>query len=456
MSSIWPQTFLAKRRIDVGRVAGWMGLALLGLSGCGSSLNSSYGELDAGANISPNGLGVHRNLWQQAGVDFISIKRLSNRLNKVDSLVLVSTDFQPPSQLARKWLEEWLRAAPGRSIIYFGRDFNAREYYLKQLNPSSGSEQEAYIRKQIALLRADELRRRNTAYLENTSCDWFYLDVHSSPTIVTGLSGSWAGNLKEYEPVWPIRTRLLPPATEQQGRLPSWLSSKATGVATPANAAPAQNNDAVDQNKTVYRTQWENDEIKTIEEWSKVFADLPRSQVLLESASGEPLVFKLVHPERFGDGQIIVCANGAPFLNASLVQPAFGQIAELIIGECLPSQRVAFLPIDENGLQVAPAETDSRGLGLEMLVQWPLAVVTMPACLVALIVCVSLLPILGRPRELPKNSVSDFGMHVEALGEMLYDTRDQAFALRAVRHYFIKVRNEQPPKWLGDEHSRNG
>ncbi len=271
--------------------------------------------------------------------------------------------------------------------------------------------------------------------------------------VVSSVDGPWAESLSAAEKLdWPIRTRLQPPEFEMKSAIPSWLTTpkKKPALPAPGPVVPGINEDDEDnEDKLVYRSKWKAEEIKSVDEWNELYDDLPESEVLLESSQGDPLVFRLTSSERFGQGQVIVAINGAPFLNATSVKPAYGKVGSMIIDECPNAKKVALLAYNSSGIQISWIdEIDSRGLGLEMLVQWPLSAITIPACILGIVICISLLPILGRPGELPKRSVNDFGMHIEALGDLIRDTNDEAYARQAVSDYFRIVRAELPPPWL--------
>ncbi len=86
----------------------WLGLCLLGLSGCSSWLPElvPFGSVNAPDQFrSINGLGVHRRMWESAGVKVLTPLKLSPRLDTVDTIVLVGQSFSPPGRAARDWLE---------------------------------------------------------------------------------------------------------------------------------------------------------------------------------------------------------------------------------------------------------------------------------------------------------------------------------------------------------------
>jgi hypothetical protein len=63
--------------------------------------------------------------------------------------------------------------------------------------------------------------------------------------------------------------------------------------------------------------------------------------------------------------------------------------------------------------------------------------------------CAWLFPIFGKPRELPAVARSDFGKHVESLGEMLAATGDGAFAQMHLQQYLQVVRPESSRAAVG-------
>jgi hypothetical protein len=62
--------------------------------------------------------------------------------------------------------------------------------------------------------------------------------------------------------------------------------------------------------------------------------------------------------------------------------------------------------------------------------------------LLGFLACVALFPVFGHPRELSSQSSTDFGQHVEALGELLEQTGDRAYAEQRLRTYHEHVRRD--------------
>lgn len=404
-------------------------------------------------NRSLNGLGLHRELWEASGVRCLTPQQLSPKLNDMDVVVLIGQSFEPPGQAARQWLEDWLAAEAGRTVIYFGRDFNADIHYRRLTLPLLAAEDQPRGRELLALREAAELNQRLRQLDESTFCGWFYLDNQHIREEYDQFTGQWVDREPELNAIgghWPVQVALLPPDDgDWLQQRPEWIDQPPEADSLRPVNAPAEETEQVSE-----VSEWEPQEIASRQEWDAAVAQAPQSEILLAAEDGQPLVFRLTS-ERFSDSQILVVTNGAPLLNGSLVLPLYQRVGELLIDACLPARRVALLAFDDSGLTINNvAEQDNRGAGLEMLTVWPLSGITMPAALFGIIVCAALVPILGRPQSLVRRSVSDFGLHVDAIGRMLYEARDIQHAKSAIKEYFRKVRGEAPPEWLESSDSQ--
>lgn len=434
-------------------LCGW----LLITSGCASLLpeTTPFGAISGvDARRSLNGLAVHKKMWELAGAKCLTPKKLSPRLEEnLDVIVLVGQSYSPPGIVARDWLESWLSQSSGRSVIYFGRDFNASLFYRQQTLNLLPADQLQRGEVALAQARVDELNLRLRELPENTFCRWFYLDGTQPRGDYTAFTGPWSEDIAKVEGTWPVGVRLQTPDEKWQQQLPSWLAQPATpNSLTPANPpAPAD-----EEESAVQRSSWEVGELSSAESWNAEFGRAAESSVLLSGADGQPLVYRLTHGS-FGDGQILIVANGAPFLNGSLVAPLHRVVGEKIIEQCLPAKRVALLAYDESGILISRgSDADDRAAGLEVLTVWPLSAITMPAALLGILICIVLSPILGRPQSAPRRSVSDFGLHISALGRMLFESRDLEYAKKVIAEYYRTVRVEAPPYWLDSIGSGSG
>ncbi len=424
---------------------------LVMLAGCGSvtpELESFGAVKGVDARRSANGLQVHRKMWESAGVKCLLPSKLSPRLETVDTIVLVGQTFQPPGRAAREWLEEWLSHDKNRTVIYFGRDFNAEVYFRNRTLQAVEMEKQRRARVLVAKAQTAELSQRMQQIGESTFCRWFYYDVSIARDeyVASDLTGPWAQDLSGLEGKWPVGVTLREPSLAWKKKLPSWLQPGAANNGF--QAVPTIGQLPANSNTDTVFSQWNLQELDSQEAWDEEFEGLLQPETLLATRDGRPLVFSL-NSKKQSSSRILVVANGAPFLNASMVDPLHRNVGARIVESCLPADRVAVLAYGYRGLTISKIPETEKGItGLEVLTAWPLSAVTIPMVALGIVICSVLFRRLGRAQNLPKPSRSDFGLHIETLGQMLHKSGDEVFAVLAVREYFIKVRNENPPAWL--------
>ena len=73
--------------------------------------------------------------------------------------------------------------------------------------------------------------------------------------------------------------------------------------------------------------------------------------------------------------------------------------------------------------------------GMEMLTKWPLSLITMHGIFLGGIVCLILIPILGRPRQLRRETPTDFTHHLDAVASLMKRVKGEAYARRRVQDY---------------------
>jgi hypothetical protein len=156
------------------------------------------------------------------------------------------------------------------------------------------------------------------------------------------------------------------------------------------------------------------------------------AEVLLES-EGDVLVTR----EPVGPSRLIVVANGSFLLNLPLVRHEHRKLAGQLIDQVgPPGQTVVFLESGPGGPLVF--ETDpSLGppSGLAIFDVWPANWILLHLAVAGIIFCFSRFPIFGPPRGLEPEGTSDFGRHVEALGELFQRAGDTAHAAARLSHY---------------------
>jgi hypothetical protein len=151
-----------------------------------------------------------------------------------------------------------------------------------------------------------------------------------------------------------------------------------------------------------------------------------------------------------GDNKILVVTNGSFLLNLPLVNHEHRKLAGRLIDSCgdpdsmtSETKRVAFLESPAGGMRVLDEEPGSGApTGLGPLTEPPLSVVLMHWGILGILLLFAKFPIFGRPKQLPPDPVSDFGKHVDALGQLLQRTDDAGFASQQLAHYQQTVRAE--------------
>ncbi len=433
-------------------VSAWLSLivslCVCCLSGCGGTVFSpTYADTSYPQKNMINGLGAFERICKRSDVRFFDVTRLSPRLDQADCILLVGDTFHPPAKEARDWLEEWLRSKPGRTIIYFGRDFEADIFYrqqtLDQVDASSlyrGQLELADLQSQLDSLMSGEITR-------DAFCRWFVLKWDVEPRVVKEFRGPWSDQLPVTDSGWPVRVHLERPVKE---RAPSRLSTAAIVTTTPT---PTRNPNVVKRNRglrraTIARSFWNETDIEAPEVWDAEWRLAPQSQNLLEAADGTPLVMRLTSANYPGS-QIITLANAAPLMNGSLVESHFRMIATRLVEQIGSGKRLAVLPYDSSGIMISSVEESENNVaGLSVLTTWPMNIIMVHLTLFGIVMCLALFPILGRPRSEGPRTTRDFGMHAQALGQMLSRTRDMTFALRVIAEYTRIVRGESLPAWL--------
>jgi hypothetical protein len=417
---------------------------LILLSGCGRAqkLDTSYGKTyGTPGEASVNGTSVLMRMFKEAGFKTSTVQRFSPRLEKADVIVWAPDDFSPPDREHREYLENWLQAQSGRTVIYIGRDYDAAEAYWRQALPHAKPEQNAEYQRKLAEAISEWQSRRAAAPDKDQYARWFKTKVGQPRRQAATLEGPWAKGVNPAKCKIEITTRYTKPAESDR----------------PAG------------------------------DWQA----LPDQEVLL-SSSGDQLVTR-VTSNAWYQGQVIVVTNGSFLLNLPLVNKEHRKLAGKLIEESdRGGTNVVFVESTVGGPPIRKHEdAPKRTTGFDMLAVWPLNIILLHVIVWLLVTCVSLYPIFGRPRRLYEaamgaaeramfatmtvampflagifaikfgaddddrpQSGGDFGRHLAALGEMLSLTGNQQFALDKIKYYQDHVKRDsgashisaKPPK----------
>jgi hypothetical protein len=160
-------------------------------SGCAQpELDTFYGRRDGwpgGASI--NGTAVLAEMFQQGGWKVISRYSLTPGISRqADCIVWFPDDVDPPSEKVRGWLEKWLAAKSGRTLVYVLRDFDAEPQYWRAIEPQAPAAQKELIRQQRKAAE-QAVQENHKALALADEYPWFSFDVWDSPRPVHRLSG---------------------------------------------------------------------------------------------------------------------------------------------------------------------------------------------------------------------------------------------------------------------------
>ena len=155
-------------------------------------------------------------------------------------------------------------------------------------------------------------------------------------------------------------------------------------------------------------------------------------EVLLES-KGDMLVGR----KTFDGSRLLVVTNGSFLLNFPLVNHEHRKMAGKLVEEAGPPEKTVIFLESGTGGPVISDEDPSGEMptGMEIFQVFPTCWILLHFAAAGVIFCFWRWPIFGPARPLEAGSRSDFGKHVEALGELLQRTDDHAYASKQVVLY---------------------
>jgi hypothetical protein len=348
------------------------------------TLPDGYGRRRGTENVrSASGTSVLAEMFKAAGHRVTNASRLSPRLNESDILVWAPDDFEPPTTEQREFLEEWLGSGSGRVLIYIGRDYDAAPDYWDHVLPTAPPEDQDEVRRRREFAKV-AYKGRRAEMPDQQYARWFTVRRDKPVKKVTSLEGKWAAGIDPKKINIVLRGRLEIPAPADKG--------------TADPEIPAD------------------------------FEPLLRSQ-------GEMLATRVTDPA-WGDGEVIVLANGSWVLNYPLVNHEHRKLAARLVNECgAAAGKVTFIESGPGGPPVLDREPSDGDSPLAFMDVWPINAIIIHLTILGIVLCLARSPIFGRPRDLPTEPAADFGKHVAALGELLARTQDRNYAQGRLLHY---------------------
>ncbi|MEX2138267.1 MAG: DUF4350 domain-containing protein [Pirellulales bacterium] len=356
-----------------------LAVAALLSSGCEEQIETAYGGR-TGPRDGPsvNGTAVLADLLVDAGHNVISRASLSPALeDTADVIIWFPNDFRVPDAKVVRWLENWLTGQANRTVVYVGRDFDAGVEYWKAVTPTAPPAEAAEAKRRLDEAEV-EFSQARASVLDGESCNWFTVKTLTSLRRVTTLAGPWSAGID------PKKCNLRLYSTYQFN--------------------PADEMLLADSSDTLVARR----RFHTPDTWTAV-----------------------VPPN-----QLIVVTNGSFLLNLQLVNHEHRKLAAHLMNELPPASRIVFLESGPGGPPIRESEPVARPpSGLAIFSIWPLGGVLLHLAVLGVLFCFARLPIFGVPRDPPEASLSDFGKHVTAFGELLHLTHDRSYAQARIEQY---------------------
>lgn len=368
-------------------------ILLAASSGCRHQLSTEYGYSKGRSGTqSINGFGTLRQAFEQNAWSSRDLHRLNDRLQGLDALVWTPTVHKADETEAVDWLENWLDERP-RTLVYVLPDMGSELAYWDSARELAPAEQRVEYRRRYAQALTQIMTRWSTgAY-----------DLQDNSAVI--------------ERPWFRSERRL-------GLSPGWeiTSQAGTGVS---------------------------------EVW--------QSEPLVETADGRTLVMRItcddwenavsLHPAAEHSSQILVVAGGSLVSNFALTTSIGHDVAKSLIAHtdataAGTSKRIGFLRSGPEGVVVNDADDPPTRSGMELLTVWPLSLITMHLALIAIVACLVVLPIFGRPRRVKERSSSDFADHIQAIAALMYRTGGEEYAAARISEYFRRIRGETAGPWI--------
>ena len=179
-----------------------------------------------------------------------------------------------------------------------------------------------------------------------------------------------------------------------------------------------------------------------------------RSYEVKLEADGKPFAVA-IQDSLWNGGEVIVISNGSFLLNYGLTDERNRQVvanmlddlgveddADLLLDSNHGLRDVLFLESDEAGLRVMQREESGQKTMWDWMTEWPFSFFIPHFLVLGILIYFVFYPIFGRPKNLALPSSTDFGQHVEALGELMEKTRDRAYAIQHINHYHEQTKSD--------------
>ncbi len=194
--------------------------------------------------------GSSKNCVCNLALQTLNVSRLSPRLKRVDCLVLVGDSYNPPAKEARDWIEDWLAAKPGRTVIYFGRDFTADAYIYEKTLSQQPAEKVSRASFDLAHAQSNLDDKFYSEVKDDVFCRWFVLRASKPARVIKQFAGPLSEVMGDGAE-WPVRSYLDVVDNELRDQPPTWRSTLMT-PAVPFPGLRGRNKKPAKEKPTVF------------------------------------------------------------------------------------------------------------------------------------------------------------------------------------------------------------
>ena len=410
-------------------------MLLVAVVGCGDSttFENRYGASSgASGRTSLNGFSAFRSTFENAGYSSRELRRLTSRAQRTDVIVLIPTGPFAFTQEVKSWLDRWLKQGD-KTLIYIILDSgNEREYWADAVALAPPNLRLEYRRRMAQAMNDQTVWRNNRNDLAANG--WFTAKPNVTNTETNRISGEWADEFAgiESDSADKLQTEYIVVTAETpKARTANSYLQAPTGPNSPS---------------------------------TYIFAEAYRpdrgcvAKPLLSNSDGDAIVAQ-ASADKWKKSKIIVVGGGSLLTNYAFTDPFRRKLADKIVESSNSTQQdddrtVGFLTAQSPYVPVSDATSQaSKSSGMELLMVWPISLVTIHAAILGVVFCMIIFPLFGRPKKLATKSTGNFGDHLDAVASLLKKTNDARYARKKISDYFRRIRGESTGRWVIDEQS---
>ncbi|MCA9138808.1 MAG: MBL fold metallo-hydrolase [Planctomycetales bacterium] len=443
MSRTIPAVFRHKRHGTIQPVPKFLVcVLLLVVAGCSGGLGTNYGSSKGySAKRSINGFTTFRTAFTEAGFYDREFNRLTDRARMTSVVVWTPGHPSPIDVRTTRWFESWLGAGY-KTLIFVVPDSGSESQFYSDARPVASPGQRLEYRRKYAesLVAEHRWQTQRTAIASN---GWFVVrpKVQHSQVVV-------ADEEKSEETVWKV------PSGDQSQRRFEWVIEA------------YDRDNPTTQNTMIWQPVGPGSPPVSFGESTVPTSTELQFAPVLKSENGDTLVAR-VTSTRWRNSQILVVAGGSLLTNYGLTRQDNQQLADQLISASLqpmitgniidPDTRllangsapqVGFTSAN-GSMPISVVVGDiPRATGMELLTVFPISFVTFHALVLGFVICLMLLPIFGRPRQIDRGVLTHFGDHLSAVATLMRRRGGEAYAKRRISEYMTKVREESSGPWV--------